>query len=208
MRAKKFLLLFFLAATLLPGCITSLHALYTDKDLIYDKRLEGVWKTEKTGETWKLQNLMEKELEPYKDSAERREKEILKSITINRKTYLLTYTENGQSADFTANLVTLGGNLYLDIFPGSLNLKNSFLEDHFLPVHTYAKVVVSGAKVELYFFNAERLYKLMDENRIRLKHESFEYYKVITASTEELQQFVIKFGDKKDFFETALVLKK
>jgi hypothetical protein len=208
MRAKTIFLLLFLAATLLQGCITSLHPLYMDKDLVYDKRLEGLWNTEETGETWDLRNLMEKELEPYKDSAERSRQKIFKNQVHSPRTYLLTYTEKGRSAEFNAHLITLDGQLFMDIFPRSPRGTNSLLEDHYLPVHTYAKVILTAAKVELYFFNAELLYKLMDENRIRLKHESFEYYKVITASTEELQQFVIKFGSKKDFFEKPLILKK
>ncbi|HEU4554584.1 MAG TPA: hypothetical protein VFS25_17190, partial [Chitinophaga sp.] len=58
------------------------------------------------------------------------------------------------------------------------------------------------------FFNAEQIYKLLNENRIKIKHESFGYYKVITASTGELQKFVEKYADNKEFFMSPITFKK
>jgi ribosome-associated translation inhibitor RaiA len=192
----------------LHGCVTSLHPLYTSDKLIFDNRLVGSWKEPGSNDVWKLENLLEKNLDPYKDKRERADKERFKRQFINPNTYLLTYTENGEVREFNASLLKLDNNLFLDLSPGSLNLKSSFFEDHFLPVHTYAKIKVYDDRFELYFFNSELLYKLLNQNNIRIKHESFNYYKVITASTEELQKFVEKYADRKNLFLEPVVMKK
>jgi hypothetical protein len=197
-----------LIALTFQGCITSLHPLYNNKDLTFDARLLGTWHSDGSGDTWKLENLMEKELAPYKDPKERKEKEAFKSQFVNRNSYLLTYKEKGKEAEFLLNLVRLDNELYIDLYPGSLKEKNELLEDHYLPVHSYAKIKINSNGFELSFFNSEQIYKLLSENRIKIKHESFEYYKVITASTEELQKFVMKYADNKDFFSPPVIFKK
>lgn len=208
MKTKNIFWLLLIAGLMLQGCVTSLHPLYTAANLIFDNRLVGTWKTDGSDDIWKLENLMQKELEPYTDDATRAEKEGFKKQFINRNTYLLTYTEKGESRTFNANLLKLENHLFLDLAPRPLNLNSSFFEDHFLPVHTYAKIKVYGDRFELYFFNAELLYKLLNQNNIRIKHESFTYYKVVTASTGELQQFVEKYADRTELFAEPVIMKK
>lgn len=207
---KTFSISFFilLIALTFQGCITSLHPLYTSKDLTFDARLLGTWHSDGSGDTWKIENLMQKELAPFKDKKERMEKELIKSLSIDKNTYLLTYSKKGKEAEFLLNLVRLNNELYIDLYPGQLKEKNELLEDHFLPVHSYAKIKISNNGFELAFFNSEQIYKLLQENRIKIKHESFEYYKVITASTAELQKFVTKYADTRDFFATPVSFKK
>lgn len=207
MKTKITLFSILLLAFILPGCVYSLYPLYTDKDLVFEKKLTGLWRSAED-ETWKFENLLEQQLMEYKDKPERAQKEKEKKALINKNTYLLSCTENGETRKMETHLVKLGENLFLDIFPQSINLKNSFYEDQFVPVHTYAKIKVYDNRFELYLFNPEFLYKLLDQNTIRIKHESFKDYKVITASTEELQKFVLKYGDHKDFFTPATVFTK
>ena len=202
------LLLLLIGAFILPGCVYSLYPIYTNNDLVYESKLEGTWSAPGSKEVWKFENLLQHEMAPYKDKAERAEKESFKKQFINKNTYLLTYTENGETRRMQANLAKLDDNLFLDIFPESLNLKNSFFEDQYVPVHTYAKIKMVAGRFELYFFNSELLYKLLEQNTIRIKHESFQYYKIITASTEDLQKFVKKYADRQDLFMKPVVFTK
>lgn len=208
MKTRSIFLITLIAGVLLQGCVYSLHPLYSKNDLVFDARLLGSWKQSGEDGVWKLENLMEHELAPFTNKAERAEKENFKKLFINKNTYLLTCTEKGETRQFEANLTKLGDDLFLDLYPDGMHAKNSLFEDHFIPVHTYAKVKLYDNKFELYFFNSEFLYKIMDQNNIRLKHESLENYKVITASTEELQQFVKKYAGKKElFFDPAVMIK-
>ena len=208
MKTKHLLLVTVVFCAVLESCVTSLHPLYTNKDITYDKSLIGSWKADSSEEVWTLENMLAVEMEPLKNDPERASKEGFKKRFISEKTYLLTYEENGEKRTFSAHLVKLGQHLFLDLYPGSLDLKNSFFADHFMPVHTYAKINVYNNKLELYFLNSERLYKLMNENNIRIKHEKMEYFNLITASTEDLQKFVMKFADQKQFFMNPVVMKK
>jgi hypothetical protein len=208
MKTIRILFFILLMGLTFQGCITSLYPLYTDKDLVFDKRLLGTWHADSSGDTWEISNLLQKELEPYKNEKERRERELFKSQFINKKTYLLTYTEKGEKAEFLLNLVKLDNNLYIDLCPGPLKTKNELFDDHFLPVHSYARIRISDNGFDLSFFDAEQIYKLLNENRIKIKHESFDYYKVITASTGELQKFVKKYADSKGFLMSPVTFKK
>lgn len=105
MKKKNIFLPILILAIILQGFVTSLHPLYTAGNLTYDNRLVGTWKDPDSQDLWKMENLLEKELEQYKDKAERSEKEQFKTQFINRNTYLLTYTEKGESKEFKANLV-------------------------------------------------------------------------------------------------------
>lgn len=206
MKTKWCLLLAILcfAIVVFQGCIASLHPLYTDKDLVFDKRLLGTWHTSEPNETWKLESMMENQLTQYKDPVEKKQKETLKSNFINRNSYLLTYTDNGEKAEFMFNLIKLGDHYFVDLYPGELYEKNELLKNHYLPVHSYAKIKIDNNGFELYYLNVELIYELLNENKIRIKHESLEFENVITASTEELQKFVVKYADNKDFFKKPI----
>ncbi|OMP78705.1 hypothetical protein [[Flexibacter] sp. ATCC 35208] len=200
-------IILFFAVVIFQGCIASLHPLYTDKDLVFDKRLLGTWHTSDRNESWTLENLMEKELAPYKDPKERKEKETFKSVFINKNSYALTYIQNGEKAEFLFNLVKLGTHYFVDLYPGELHEKNELLKNHYLPVHSYAKIQIDNNGFELNYLNTDLIYKLLNENKIRIKHESLEFENVITASTDELQKFVVKFADNKEFFNDPIKFK-
>ncbi len=81
------------SALTLVGCIPTLHPLYAEKDLVFDPALLGLWSSDKERETW----LFEKESE---------------------SAYKLTYTDShGKAGQFTAHLLKLNGNRFLDLYP-------------------------------------------------------------------------------------------
>ena len=200
------LTILFLSMLFFQGCIASLHPLYTHKDLVFDKRLLGTWHTS-PNEIWTLQNLLESQHSQIKDPKERKEKDIFQSSLVSNNTYLLTYTENGAKAEFMFNLVKLGDHYFVDLFPLDLHEKNELLKNHYLPVHSYAKIEIENDGFELCSLNTELIYELLNKNKIRIKHESLEFENVITASTEELQKFIVKFADNKDFFNDPVKFK-
>jgi len=203
MKTKIILSVLLILVVILPGCVYSLYPLYTNSDLVYDSKLEGVWGEPGSKDVWKFENLLEHELAPYKNKADREKQEIIKKNLINKNTYLLTYTENGVSKKMLANMFKLDNNLFLDLFPES-----EPCTDNYIPVHSYAKIKMMGNKFEFAPFDSDFLNKLLEQNTIRIKHESFENYKIITASTEDLQKFVMKYADRQELYAKPTVFTK
>src|ERR1041385_7372623 len=79
-------------ALLIAGCVRSLHPLYTDKDLVFEKDLIGTWaQKEGNKDTWIFQQSGE-------------------------NAYDLIHTQKGAPAKFEAHLVRLDKFLFFDLF--------------------------------------------------------------------------------------------
>ena len=69
--------------------------------------------------------------------------------------------------------------------------------------------LVKDKAMILYFQNPDYIEQLLEERRIRIKHERLKESFVLTASTEELQKFVLKYmDDKQAFVESDVLLRK
>lgn len=179
---KRTALLLALAVSLmLTGCVPSLNPLYTEKDLVFDPALVGVWaEQDDSPETWAFEKTGEKE-------------------------YKLVYTESGKAGEFQVHLLKLGNTLYLDFFPESDGLKdskrNDFYLSHFVPGHMFAKVTQIEPSLRMALVNPEWLKKLLEKNPKAIDHQPIgEDRIVLTASTKDLQKFVVAnvneaFGD-------------
>jgi hypothetical protein len=77
-----------------------------------------------------------------------------------------------------------------------------------LPVHIFARVEFVDEGVEISFFDRDWLEELLEQNRIRIAHEKTPEYFVLTASTDELQKFVIKYSDVEEAFVEASLLER
>jgi hypothetical protein len=159
---------------LLAGCIGSLQPLYTDKDLVFDPGLIGLWSEENGKETW----LFEKEGE---------------------KAYRLTYAdERGRKGVFLAHLFTLEGSRFLDLFPEDRAMEawapNDFFKLHYVPVHTFLKVPQLTPKLQMAALGAEWLSDQLKKNPKAIAHERQGDRVILTAPTEALQAFLREHG--------------
>ncbi|SHL09457.1 hypothetical protein SAMN05444266_10222 [Chitinophaga jiangningensis] len=204
MKHKKILFVVLLAVIALNGCITCLHPLYTLKDLVFDARLLGTWKDSAGESTWKLESVAA----IMKAKGDTTTLTSFATKLVNDKSYMLTYTEGKQKAEFLFNLLKLANNYYIDIYPAGMGADSKLVEDYYMPVHTFGRIKVEANSFNLEYMNAELIYKLLSENRIRIKHENVEYGSLITASTQELQQFVIKYAGNKDFYSEPVTYRK
>ena len=197
---RQFWFLVIALAVVLQGCIVkSLHPFYATTDVVYKKDLINTW-LDQDGNRWIISQVKE---EPM--------------------AYEMTVAKDGKSAVFLTHLFQLEGSLFLDFRPlASDGSVNDLFEMHLLPSHSVAKVVkLNDEVVEIKWFNEEWLHKLFSQNRIKISHEVIvEDYSgkdedksyVLTASTEELRKFLIKYGNDDSAFEgdnaTALTLKR
>lgn len=117
------------------------------------------------------------------------------------KSYRLTViNEHGNSEAFVAHLVEIGSDLFMDIYPiKEFDSKN--ISDNFFPVHTFYKVKVTEDEFTMIYFDLDKLNKLFESNRIRLRHENVDGTILITAQPKELQKFIDKYSDDESVFD-------
>ncbi|MBI5022140.1 MAG: hypothetical protein HZB59_11955 [Ignavibacteriales bacterium] len=176
----------FIVLTLI-GCVRSLYPLFMEEDLIFNNELLGTWREKDGKSTW----IFEKS---------------------NDKNYTLIHfaTEHnapddkvpGDTVRFIAQLGKLGKYIFLDIFPGKpdTKVKNDFYDFHLLPVHTISRVWLTNDTLKLSMLDNDWLAKMIDKNAYRIKHARLNDQLILTASTKELQQLVIKYANNTKAF--------
>lgn len=196
MNAKK--TLFYLMAAFLCGCVPvmSLHCLYTDADVTFEEKILGTWvqDTNDSKTTWEFTRLDEP-----------------------KNAYKLIFTdEEGKKGSFVTRLVKLQDKLFLDAYPSELpwepedpNKVDWFFNGFFMvPAHTFIKVDAIEPQLKLRITLQDKMEELLKENPDAIKHTSIEDRLVLTASTKELQAFVLKYAEDKRLFVDETVLNR
>jgi hypothetical protein len=167
---------------LIAGCLPSLHSVYTEEDLVFEPEIVGFWKLEKSPQTW--------------DFAKR-----------DGKSYDLVFTDkNGQSGRFVAHLCRVEGALFLDLFPRQEKIDaTAFYKYHLLPIHTVYMVKQMKPTLELVSIDLNWLKQHLADHPDELSHSTQNNRTLITASTEELQKFLV---DHKDRFTGSFKLNR
>jgi hypothetical protein len=194
MKTKK--LLFYLLAAMLGGCIPvmSLHSLHTEKDIVFDVKLLGTWIDDpnKPEATWKFTR-MDKP----------------------NNAYNLLLTENKEEKGlFIAYLVKLQDKLFLDLSPfsaesddpneGNLPFNAIFL----ISAHTFIKVDSIEPQLKFGLTQDNKMKELLKADPNAVKHTIIDDRLILTASTKELQSFVLKYADDNRLFADEIILSR
>ena len=183
----------------LSSCLNTLHPIFTEKDLAYDPKLIGTWNTENEGKkgTVTINNL-----------ATENSVELPGNIsTIKQKGYFITWQdENGDTKQYIAFLARIGKHLYFDYYPAAKKEDrklDEFFGIHFVRMHTSYRVeFLNDGNFELSQLDGSYVKSLIDEKKTRISHETdAEGDITITASTKELQQYLLKYGDEPSAYE-------
>ena len=187
----KFRLAVFIAAitVIVPGCLRSLHPLYTEKDLVFDEKLLGTWIEKEGKATWTFEKGGEKRYElVYYQRDYRREGKPEKVVS-------------GDTARFSAHLVKLDRYYFLDIVPGKLNVKNDLLMTHLVAAHTFSRVWLGADTLRMAMFDQDWVKKMIDSKKLKIQHERLDEEQVIlTAPTKAIQKLVVTYAENKAAF--------
>jgi hypothetical protein len=191
---------------LISGCfVKSLHPFYKENEVIYKRELTGNW-IGNDSSTWKI--------EQGKKSAG------LFKPDIPDNDYLITYTDKKGVAAFSVHLFQLDNRYFLDFYPEEVESTNDLMAYHLVPMHTVARVDLTPGKMVIQWYNEEWLINLFRQNKIRIAHEKVptsegkfgedDFQVVLTASTDDLQKFMLKYMDDPNAFKNdyTFVLKK
>ncbi|MDI6766334.1 MAG: hypothetical protein QME52_05870 [Bacteroidota bacterium] len=184
---RKYIITFILVL-LLSGCVRSLYPLFTDADLIFEVKLVGTW-VEKDGKnTWTFEKAGEREYTLLHYEAEYDDK-------MGKKV-------PGDTSKFIAQLGRLDKYLFLDIYPGKpdTKVKNGFYNFHLLSVHTISRVWLDGDLLKLSMLDNDWLERMIDNNAFKIAHARLSDQIILTASTEELQQLVLRYAENTKAF--------
>ena len=181
---KPKILIAVLLALLIQGCIPSIHPLYSNDTIEFRESLLGEW-NEEDGSTWSF--------EKGEDDS-----------------YIMSFaSEEEDNYYFRVYLVKLGKYYFFDFFRMK-DKESAFELEAFaplLPTHSFAKVTLGEKQLKIHLLNEEWLKALFEQRKIRIKHEEMkEGYFVLTAPTDDLQKFVVKYAEEKDAFENAFTL--
>jgi len=187
-----FLLLFF------SGCLVrSIHPFFTDEDIVFDEAILGQWYDEDSL-SWQISRY--EHIGGFLDNSAESD-----------DSYRLEFIDDeGRKNIFNAHLFRLGDSLYFDFCPlFEDGLEDSFYSYHLVPSHSLARLsFLSDKKMIIKWFHEEWLRELLSEDRVKIKHEVFsrnpllqtESY-LLTASTEDLQKFILKYADHPEAFD-------
>jgi len=173
---------------LIAGCVRSLYPLFTEDDLIINPKLIGT-RTERDGKNiWIFEKSGEKSYELRYYQAEYGD--------------VLGKMERGDTAKFIAQLGKLGKYYFLDISPGETNtkVKNGFYNFHLLPVHSISRIWIEGDTLRLSLLDNDWLKKMIDNNAFKISHSRINDQIILTATTEELQDFVVRYAENSKAF--------
>ena len=196
MKVKK--LLFYLLAALLGGClpVMSLHSLYTKENVVFEEKLLGTWVDDSNSpETiWEFTHIDEP-----------------------KNAYKLVFSDNkDKKGSFVAHLVKLRNKLFLDVYPDELpwepddpnKVKWLFNSFFLIPAHTFIKIDSIEPQLKMRLTDDDKMAELLKEDPNAVKHMSIEDRLILTASTKELQAFVLKYADDNRVFTDEVVLNR
>jgi len=190
-------------------CTPSLHPLYTDDDLVFEDGLLGVW----VG------------TDPAKDERAVWEFAADRSTTVDPETgeevtrqfYTLYHTIGASwTAQFTAHLLKLGDKLFLDLYPEREQdeTANYLHETYFVPTHSFWYVEQLEPELRLAYIDPDWLAGYLTDNPGAIAHEfvgeADDQWAVYTASTEDLQKFILSCLEQEGAFsdESVFVLER
>ena len=207
MKKVSIILSFTFLIIFLSGCLTTLHPIFAEKDLAYDPKLIGTWNTENEGKngTVIINNLATENSVALPGNIS----------AIKQQGYFIIYQDkNGKVTDqYIAFLARIGKHLYFDYFPADKKEDrklDEFFGVHFVRMHTSFRVeILKDGGFELSQLDGSYVKSLIDEKKIRISHETdADDNTVITASTKELQQYLLKYGDEPSAYRSEKTIFK
>lgn len=196
---KHFLIVVILVlVATLSGCLSTLHPLFTEKDLVYDTRLLGTWRAGNGDDT-----------AVFERGSPALFKELPAALQkLAGRAYYVTLKKDNRYSRYHAFLCRIGKELYLDYYPAETprqKLYDGFYKSHFIKMHSFYRVRFKDDRsFEIGQFDQGYLRNLIDKKQIRIQYEvRFDESYLITAPTEELQQYVIKYGDDEGAYNSS-----
>ena len=164
-------------ALLMAGCTASLHPIYSEEDAVFDPMLLGTWR-ESEGEKFFV------------------------SVRAGDAAYRLIHYDGEGAGAFTARLVELQGNRFVDLYPETPPSKNGFYNCHLIPAHSFGRIWLAGDRLTIALLDPDWL-RSDEASQVQLERISLDDYLVISAVTADLRRFATKYAGTRAFSVTS-----
>lgn len=206
----KFPVLTIVFSFILTGCfLQSVHPLVKPENSQLVEGVIGTWEDE--DQRWifaRPENVPEtlNQIDGFADINEEIEDEEKEVLEFG---YLVVHEDKGENtiSVFIGHFIEINEQLYFDLFPLD-TWATGLLENHYFPVHTFSKIDLQNGEMNISLFKSSWIGEQIEENRVRIKHEKTTEGVLITASTNELQRFVERYGETDEAFEDPISLQK
>ena len=177
-------------ALLLTSCEPqlSLRSLYTSDDVVFDPNLIGSWV-----------------MSEQKDSSEFAQMDFVK---VGADGYAITFMIKDSPAaqlakvSFDAHLVKLHGRLFIDVVQTAVELDGKPSERQItIPGHMFGRISIDGNTLRMSFLDDEWMGRAIAAGAVSIDSEDEDHQpRVLTATTAELQKFVVDHADDDQAF--------
>ncbi len=201
---------------LFSGCfLQSLHPLITKEKAELIEGLEGRWETEDSRWTFfrdskDIKNISLSGLSVSGDMKFSFDEG--DGLSRDDKGYFVIFEDlNNDIPDsvlLEGRIGRINDTYYMDITVSDIFRDVDFENYHLFPVHTFSKIKIKGDNLNIELFKSDWISDLIQENRVRIKHETIGENVLITASSEELNKFVKKYGQDEKAYEEPINLKR
>lgn len=180
---------------LMTGCVViSLNPIYHEKDLVLNNEMVGEWVGARS--IWNItKDVGLSYLLTYKECAE----------PINDPSNYSTCT----LASFKINLIKIDGIYFADFYPINYsNTDNQLLLFHLRAYNSFAKIEIENNELNVSFLDDEWFENLVEKSPKEIDHlETYEGV-MITASTDQLQDFISTYAKDKEAFSNTISVKR
>ena len=174
----------------LTGCVPSLHPLFTESDVVFDHELLGAWSQGDSKDSWTFEKSGAK---GYR-------------LTTTDRPFATSDKRGGKrSGKFEAHLCQLGKFLFLDLYPqDSQAAETDFYKAHLIAAHSFLKVSIDGDDLHLAPLSHDWAENRVARKQFEIAHEVLDGGAIVlTASTSELQAFVLQHAEDPEAFADA-----
>jgi len=200
---KKIILVLIISFVLMQSCVTSLQPIVTHNTAILDDRLAGNWNSD--GQDYTVQKFHNSDLfKELKETGKNKDdagkplsKKDKEDSVLFSKSYIVKYRKDTIEYYLLGSLVKLNGQFFMNFMAIDFGMNDR------LATNTIARVQFNNSNtVNLDFIDGSFLYEQVKAGRLKIKNERDDLYDtfLITASTNELQQFLQKYGSDPRFF--------
>lgn len=206
------------------GPVEFLNSCFSDQALIFDPALVGTWSDPDGSSTVKFRQAGAKEYEllvtegradDSEPEATRYEAQLARlggtlflemlpeNPQVSPGSYPFAPTSSEDETGFRPRLIEVGDGLYASVVPGQqaeASGNSGSYEIHLTQARRVYRLELDGERLRLVDLSDDWLKAQLDSGRIELGHELTGETLVITASTQEVQRFLLEFAEEQGAF--------